>query len=107
MNVGTDGGWFCLLDGTRVDLSTRRVLRLLLVALVERHLSQPGTAQPVDTLVGLVWPAERIRPDCARNRLYVAVSTLRSLGLAEVVIRRPDGYLIDPAVVVTRSGPRE
>jgi tetratricopeptide (TPR) repeat protein len=34
----------------------------------------------------------------AANRVYVAVSTLRSLGLRDVVLSGGDGYLIDPEV---------
>ena len=36
------------------------------------------------------------------GRVHVAIATLRRLGLSKVLIRREEGYLLDPAVVSTR-----
>ena len=35
--------------------------------------------------------------------MYTAIATLRRMGLRDVLIRRDDGYLLSPDVVVVRS----
>jgi hypothetical protein len=39
----------------------------------------------------------------ARNRLRVALTTLRNLGLRAALITREGGHLLDPNVVVQRQ----
>ena len=34
------------------------------------------------------------------HRLYVAISTLRKLGLLQLLLREEDGYRLDPAVEI-------
>ena len=41
-----------------------------------------------------------MHPEAARNRLHVAISTLRKLGLKEALQNRGDGYLVDPDMPV-------
>ena len=36
-----------------------------------------------------------------RNRIRVAIATLRRRGMKRVILWRKDGYLIDPAVPLT------
>lgn len=95
LRVARDGSRFEL-GRARADLTRRRVPRALLVALVEGRLHRAGQALPLSELVAAGWPGERIRPDAAANRLYVALSTLRKLGLGPVLYTRNDGYLLDP-----------
>jgi hypothetical protein len=51
-----------------------------------------------DALLAAGWPGERILPDAATNRLYVAIATLRKLGLRDVLVRFDEGYRLDPGV---------
>ena len=46
------------------------------------------------------WPGETIRPDSATNRLYVAISKLRKLGLHDVLRTGDDGYELAARVEV-------
>ena len=49
----------------------------------------------VDEVFAHGWPGERVAIG-AQNRVYVALSTLRKLGLRRVIERSRSGYLIPP-----------
>jgi len=100
LQVDAMGRWFRLGAGEVVDLSRKRTLRPLLLALVERHLEQPGEALDVDGVFQVVWAGERIQLEAKKNRVYVAIATLRKAGLDSVIDTRGDGYLLRPGVVI-------
>ncbi len=87
-------------SGERVDLSRRTTLARLLVGLVRQRLSARGQPISVDGLLEAGWPGERVLPDAGANRVYVAVATLRKLGLRDALAGRDGGYLIDEDVEV-------
>lgn len=68
---------------------------------MDRRLASPGEALPPDVLIGAGWPGERIQAEAAANRLYVALSTLRKLGLGDRVERVEGGWRLDPRAPVT------
>ncbi len=86
--------------GAWQDFRRRQPLRRLLLELVEQRRRAPGKSVPAERLIEAAWPGERIAADAAANRLYVALATLRKLGLKEVVLSRDEGYVIDPAVEI-------
>ncbi|MEZ4240343.1 MAG: hypothetical protein R3F59_30160 [Myxococcota bacterium] len=90
-------------DGTVVDLARRPTLRRVAARLVEQRLAAPGVALPLDAVLAAGWPGERILPEAGANRVYVAMATLRKLGLAAALLTRDDGYLLDPALAVVRA----
>ena len=78
-----------LLDGQRVDLSSRRE-RALLGAL----LLQVGEVASIETLIDSVWGEQA--PASARHMVHEYVSRLRSeLGDPSVITTRAPGYTID------------
>ncbi len=83
-----------------MDIATRGPLRRIVAALAEARDRPEDRALDVDELLERGWPGERVMPDAAKNRVYVAVATLRKLGLKDVLIRRDDGYLFDPEVPI-------
>jgi tetratricopeptide (TPR) repeat protein len=87
-----------------VSLRTRGSLWLLIDALARRRLEQTGRAATVDELFALGWPGEKALPRAAAARVYVAMSTLRGFGLRDQLMRRSDGYLLDPALTVVLTG---
>lgn len=93
--VAADGSFFDRM-GQRVLLRSYRVLGALLARLAERRLSTPGQPVPAPELVAAGWPNERIADRAARNRLRVALATLRKVGLRDVLITKDGGYMIDP-----------
>jgi tetratricopeptide (TPR) repeat protein len=86
--------------GAPVDCTRRGALWQILLALAEAHGSSPGTAMAVDALRAIGWPDERMAAKSAVNRLHVALSTLRRLGLEHALVKEPGGYLLDPSLPV-------
>ena len=69
-----------------------------LAALVEQRMCRPGTALAIGSLIARGWPGERILPTAGASRVYVAIATLRGLGLRSLISKNRDGYLLEPAV---------
>ena len=93
--AAADGSWFRPPAGARVSLRRRENLARLLGALVAAHRDRPGTALTVAELFEAGWPGERILPQSAAGRVYVALNTLRNLGLRDLLQRADGGYLIE------------
>lgn len=100
--VGVGAAWFQTPDGEPQDLRRRKALRALLWGLVEHHRNAPGAGLGLDALLEIGWPGERVVPSAGANRVYVALTTLRNMGLRGILISRDDGYLLDPALPVER-----
>ncbi|MFP4600123.1 MAG: ATP-binding protein [Persicimonas sp.] len=105
--VDASGRWFELPQEERVDISRRGALRRILERLVTRRLDAPGDPLDIDELVVAGWPDQTLDPGSAKNRLYVAVSTLRDLGLRGVLLNEDGGYLLSPDQPVRRQQPGE
>lgn len=99
--IGPEARWFALGEEAVVDLGRRGAVRLIVLGLVARRLAVPGETLGAEALLALGWPGERVLPDAGGTRVRVAVSTLRRLGLAGVLVTREDGYLLDPRVPLT------
>lgn len=52
----------------------------------------------MDEILAAGWPGERPVGESGPNRVYVALATLRRLGLREFLLTHEGGYLLDPAV---------
>ncbi len=104
LEVGLEARWFARGEGgARVDLARRGALRLILAGLVESHHRAAGATLGAGALLALGWPGERVLADAGGTRVRVAVSTLRRLGLAGILLTRDDGYLLDPRVAITSA----
>ncbi len=90
------GEWLETPNGVRHALGRRGPLRRVLVALAEAQTR--GAALTVDDLLSAGWPGERPLPEAANNRVWVTISTLRKLGLGDVLQRWDGGYRLDPSV---------
>jgi predicted ATPase len=95
--------WFQLPAGPRVSLGTRRALRAILRRLAEEREARPGEPLELPALLDAGWPGERVLHEAGASRVYAAVAHLRRDGLRDVLIRRDDGYLLDPAVGLARE----
>jgi len=98
--VGAGGLWLRPPGGERVSLKQRRPLRLLVERLSQERLAEPGHPLSWEDLLAAGWPQERVIPSAGAHRVRVAISTLRKLGLREVLITVPEGYLFDVSVDV-------
>lgn len=98
IRVRDDGARVVLPDGVEVDLSRRVPLRKIVAFLADRRRVAAGESSTLHQVVAAGWPEERILPQAATNRVYVAMATLRKLGLSSVLLTTDRGYLFDPAV---------
>jgi predicted ATPase len=102
--VSDDGAWFEVDGAGRVDIGRRGALRRILIALARRHGEAPGERLAADALLEAGWPGERVLPEAGATRVRVALSTLRRMGLAKLLLTRDDGYLLDPRSSVRVGG---
>jgi len=82
------------------DAAVRIALKLF-----RARLEAAGIPVERGTLIQAGWPDECIEPTASINRLNVALSNLRSLGLREFLLRRGRGYLIDPELSIQICAP--
>jgi hypothetical protein len=92
------GLWFAPPGAAEVTLRTRTTLTVLLRRLGEARAAAPGRSLSPESLIADMWPGEKIIPKAARNRLHVAVRTLRTMGLGAILRSDPAGYHLDPTV---------
>ena len=101
LRIGRGGESFALPGEERaVDLSRRAPLSRVLLLLATRRREAPGEPVPVEEIIRAGWPDERIEARSALNRAYVALATLRKLGLRGVMQTNAGGYCLSPAVAV-------
>lgn len=58
----------------------------------------PGVPVPMQELLAAGWPGERMQAGAGENRLYVAMSALRNLGVGEILVRGDGGWLLEPSI---------
>ncbi|MEM7159114.1 MAG: tetratricopeptide repeat protein [Myxococcota bacterium] len=100
--VGPQGRWLQVPGEQAQDLRRRKAMRLILDRLTDEHRANPGAGLPLETLLEVGWPGERVMASAGANRVYVALTTLRKMGLRKLLLSRDDGYLLDPATPVKR-----
>lgn len=94
-------GFYCVLPGGgRIDLQRKPVLRRVLATIAARAVAG-APARLADVIAG-GWPGEKLLPDAAAHRAYVAVSSLRRLGLRDRLRSRGDGYEFVGPIELTR-----
>lgn len=98
--LAPDARWCRAPGAAWQDLRERHAVRRLLARLVERHREAPGRGASLGDLQEAGWPGERILPQAASNRIYVAVNQLRKLGLKDWLKRGGEGYFLEPALLV-------
>ncbi|MGE0321975.1 MAG: NB-ARC domain-containing protein [Polyangiaceae bacterium] len=98
--VARDGSWFRPPGGDQVALGKRKSLGAILAALAEAREQSSGCSRA--QLIEAGWPGERILEAAATQRLRVALSTLRKLGLEPLIRTLDDGYALGSDVPVAR-----
>jgi hypothetical protein len=98
--VGDEGRVCRAPTGELVDLERRRPLARIVHHLAVARRERPGRALSNDELLAAGWPGERVLAAAGAHRVRVALSTLRKLGLRELLQTTDDGYCFDPRVAV-------
>lgn len=101
--VAGDASWLRIPSGVTVRLGRARALARIVRELALERVRHPGRAVAAEELVRAGWPDERIVPSAAKNRLHVSITRLRKLGLEDAILREADGYMFDPALLLTVS----
>jgi hypothetical protein len=94
--IADDASWIRAPGEEVRRLDGRGPLKRVLLCLVEAHRDAPGRRLPPDVLLEAGWPGERPLREAGLNRVYVAVSMLRKLGLRGALERDDAGYRIAP-----------
>ncbi|MEM7157872.1 MAG: FHA domain-containing protein [Myxococcota bacterium] len=102
-----EGRWLSAGEGERAELEHRPVLMRVLAALVTRYAEARGQVLTAEQLIEVAWPDEKLTGRAGINRLYVAISTLRKLGLGQSLERTRSGYRLDPSARIRVSAPGE
>jgi predicted ATPase/Tfp pilus assembly protein PilF len=94
--VSEDGSWFRRPNGWRIDVGDRQHARAALRALLRARQDSPGRSLSTDDVLREAWPGERVRKRAGAMRVYVTISTLRDLGLRDLLVNGEGGYRLDP-----------
>jgi hypothetical protein len=97
----TVGDGWVRFAGETIDLSRRKILWQLLMALVDGREQHPGRAVRRERLIEAAWGEERMLASAAAHRLRVAIHELRRKGLSAAIDSAPEGYRL--ACPVERS----
>src|SRR5690606_17464181 len=103
VEVDPDGQWFVIDGAERVDIATRKHLSRLFRSLYRARRSARSDEVSVADLFAEGWPGERAVERAADNRVRVAISSLRGLGLAEAIETRSRGYGLSQSVVFVEA----
>ena len=88
-----------------VDLRRRAPLQRIVLALAHKRLDAPGESLGLEELLAAGWPGERVRDSAAANRVHVALSTLRNLGLRPILVSSAAGYALTSAIPCVLESP--
>jgi hypothetical protein len=90
--------WLMLPDRRVVPCASHKLLRRLLLVLARARVARPGHPIGLPDLVAAGWPDERILAAAAKNRVHVALSRLRRLGLGPWLVHVGDGWLLSTEI---------
>lgn len=100
VRIASDARWFEPAAQPRVSLVRRPPLRRVLARLVRQHREAPGQGLSWEALLEAGWPGERVSPGAGARRVYVAIATLRKMGLGAGIARVDEGYTLDERALV-------
>jgi predicted ATPase len=98
--IAGDGRWIEAPDGPRVDTERPAASARILARLARERVERPGRALDAATLADAGWPGERLVDKAASNRVSVALTGLRKVGLDALLVRDEAGWMLDPGAPV-------
>ncbi|WP_437627027.1 hypothetical protein [Sorangium sp. So ce1151] len=102
--LGFEVRWIATEDGVKHTLG--HALSRIVTALVDRHDEAPDGSLSLQELLDAGWPGERPVAEAGANRVYVALTQLRRMGLRDVIQRSEHGYRLAPRAVIRFVSPR-
>lgn len=106
IEIAASGAWLRERNGKRVDFGHRPNLSRVLGELAKHRREGGGAPLSPAALFHAGWPGERVARASANARVYVAIGTLRKLGLRSCLESDGAGYRLSPDVQIVeeRSG---
>jgi hypothetical protein len=101
VTLGVETCWVVGPDGARHLLG--RAQRRIVDALAALHRRSPGAVLTIPELLEIGWPGERPMAEAGANRVYVALTHLRRMGMRGVIERHEGGYRFVPGAVIKLS----
>jgi hypothetical protein len=95
VEISRDGKWLRTSVGPTLSLRRKAVLAALLARLAEELVSAPGRSISKQALKSAAWGSEKMTESAASNRLHVALTRLRGLGLERALIFDEVGWRLD------------
>ncbi|MGH1341026.1 MAG: FHA domain-containing protein [Nannocystales bacterium] len=92
------GRWYTTPGGQRFDLERRKTLTRVFATMLAARRDEPGRALSVSDMLDRAWTDEKLLPRAGANRVYVAMTTLRKMGLRDLLVRTDTGYVLDPEI---------
>lgn len=103
--VGREAESVLVSGGRRIDLRAHGPIRHVLQMLLDAHRLSPGRSCSLDEIFAAAWPSEQqMTREVRRNRVYTAISRLRTMGLGALLQRSVNGYYLDPTCCVIAEG---
>lgn len=104
--VALDGAWFQVGVSARVNLRQKSALQAVLRVLVQQRVQSPQTPVPIYALIRAGWPEQKTVTQTGKNRLHVAIATLRKSGLDAHLVHSAGGYSLVNTLVWSAPGSR-
>jgi hypothetical protein len=101
VTLGVETCWIVGSDGARHLLGQAQ--RRIVDALAALHRRSPGAVLTIQELLEIGWPGERPMAEAGANRVYVALTHLRRMGMRGVIERHEGGYRFAPGAVIKLS----
>ena len=100
----SQAAWFQVGSEEPVDISTRGAFKRVLQALVSIFDAEEESGLDKYELFEAGWPDdEDVSPQTASARVYHAISSLRDMGLEDILLRDDRGYYLDPGIKIKRD----
>lgn len=90
IELGVQTSWVAGADGVRHLLGQAH--QRIVTALADLQRREPGAVLTIRELLEAGWPGERTIHEAGANRVYVALTQLRRMGLREIIERSEGGY---------------
>lgn len=99
--IGVETSWIVGTDGSRQVLGQAH--RRIVTALADLHRTAPGEILTMREILEIGWPGESPIAEAGANRVYVALTQLRRMGLRDLLERCDGGYRFVPDVQIELS----
>lgn len=92
LHVSENHAWWRIDQQSPISISHRPVLVQVIAPVLAARAAGSRRFLSAQELIDAGWPGEHMKPSAAKNRLWVAISSLRKLGLGDLLESSAKGY---------------